>query len=162
VHEINLCLICNDFRWGRRYQLKKHLREQHPGINLDATLREATRCRRKATMKKKSLRQQQASLSHGEPLPRSLMHTLSTVAKDSHVSLPAILSMAYDPHPEHAEKPVTSCKCEDTRGPYSFDPTTNVPSASSSTEERPRPVNDAGMSVQHGQVWLANPFLAGT
>jgi hypothetical protein len=147
--------------------------EQHPGINLDETLCEATRCRREATMNRKPLRQQQASppaiecnlRSHGEPLPRSLMHTLPVVAKDSHVPLPAMLSMAYDPHPEHAEKPVTSCKREDTRGFDSFDPITNAPFASSSTEERPQrpqPANDAAMSVQHGQFWLAYPFLVGT
>ena len=62
AHEINLCLICKDFKWGRRYQLKKHLKERHPSVNLYETLCEATRCRhRESTMNKKSLRQQQAS-----------------------------------------------------------------------------------------------------
>ena len=64
------------------------------------------------------------------------MHALSAVAKDSHVSLPAILS-------------------EDARKLDLFDPITNAPSASSSTEECPQLVNDEGMSVQHGQIWLA-------
>jgi hypothetical protein len=167
VHEINLCPICNDFRWGRRYQLEKHLRERHPGINLDETLCKATRCRREAAMNKKYSRQQQASppaiecglRSPGEPLPRSLMRTLPAVAKDSHVSLPAILSMAYDPQPKHAEKPVTSCNREDARGLDLFDPTTNAHSAYSSTEKRPQPVNDMGMSIRHGQIWLAPTIL---
>lgn len=118
-------------------------------------------------MNKKHSRQQQASppaiecdlRSPGEPLPRSLMRTLPAVAKDSHVSLTAILSIAYYPQPEHAEKPVTSCKREDARGLDLFDPTTNAPSAYSSTEERPQPVNDAGMSVRHGQIWLAYPIF---
>jgi hypothetical protein len=143
VHEINLCPICNDFRWGRRYQLQKHLRERHPAINLDETLCEATRCRREAAMNKKHSRQQQAS----------------SPAIESHGSLPAILSMAYDPQPEHAEKPVTSCKREDARELDLFDPTTNAPFAYSSTEEHLQPVNDAGMSVRHGQIWLAYPIF---
>ena len=168
AHEVNLCLICKDFRWGRRYQLKKHLMERHPGVNLDETLCEA-KCRREAAISRMPLRQQQASSvieydlrSHDEPLPRSLMHPLPAVAKDSHVSLPAILSMAYGPHSEYAEKPVTSCKREDARGFDLFDPTINPLSPSSSTEEHPQPVNDAAMSVQHGQLWLAYPFMVGT
>lgn len=135
AHEITLCMICNDFKWSRRYQLAKHLKERHPGINLDATLCEVTSCRREATMNKKQLRQQQAPpaiecdrRSHGESLPRSLMHTV-VVAKDSQASL-----------------------LEDARGLGLFDPTTNAPSASSSTEERPWPVNDAG-SVKNKQTW---------
>jgi hypothetical protein len=159
----NLCPNCNDFRWNRRYQLTKHLKDQHPGIDLKVTLYEATRCRREATMNRRHLRQQQASptvecdrRSYGEPLPRSPMHTLPTVAKDSHVSLHAMLPMAYDSHPEHhAERPVTSCKREDARGFDLFGANTNAPSASSSAEERFQPVNDAGVSVQHGQNWLA-------
>jgi Zinc finger, C2H2 type len=167
AHEVSLCPICNDFRWSRRYQLTEHLKVRHPDINLDATLYEVTSCRREATMNKKHLQQQQASpaiecdrRSHGEPLLRSLTHTLPAVAKDSHVSLPAMLSMAYGTHPEHAVKPVTSCKREDARGlDLLVDPTINAPSASSSSEERPQPVNDAGMSVQHGQVWLVFFFF---
>ena len=168
-HEINLCPICNDFRWGRRYQLIKHIEKRHPGIDIDATLEGAAMFRRGATMDKK-LQQKQASppafefdqRSHDEPLPRSLTHTLPVVAKDSRVSLPATLSMAYNPHADDAEKPVTSCKREDTRGLDSFDSTTNALSASSSTEQCPQPVNDGGMSFQHGQTWFAYPFLVGT
>lgn len=168
-HEINLCPICNNFRWGRRYQLMKHLEKRHPGIDVDATLEGAGRCRRGATMNKR-LQQQQASppafecdqRSHGEPLPRSLVHTLPAVAKDSRVSLPATLSMAYDPHADDAEKPVTSCKREDARGLDSFDSATNALSASSSTEEFPQPVNEGGIFVQHGQTWFAYPFLVNT
>ena len=143
--------------------------EQHPGINLDETLCEAARCRREVIINRKPPQQQQASpaiecdlRNHDEPLPRSLMHALPAVAKDSHVSLPAISAMAYNPHPEYAEKPATPCKREDARGFDLFDPTTNAPSASSSTEECPQQVNDAAISVQHGQLWLAYPFLVGT
>jgi hypothetical protein len=169
AHEISLCPICNNFRWSRRYQLTKHLKGKHPDINLDATLFKATRCRRKATKKKRRPQQQQASPPaierdrrshrHGEPLPRSLMHTLSAVANDSHVSLPAISSMAYDLQPEDADKPVASCRREDARGLDLFDPTANAPSASPSAEERTRVVNDGGTSVHHEQIWLAYSSL---
>lgn len=173
AHEISWCLICDDFRWSRRYQLTKHLKEQHPDVDIGATLYEATRRRREATMNKKYLRQQQASppaiernrRSHGKPLPRSSspVHILPAVAKVSHVSLPTTLSMANNPLPEHREKRVTSCKREDARGLDLFDSTnTNAPSVSSSTEERPQSVNDADVSVQHGQIWLVYPFLVGT
>jgi hypothetical protein len=87
------------------------------------------------------------------------MHTRSAVAKESHASLHAMLPMAYDPHPDDAEKPVTSCKREDARGLGLFDPTTNALSVSSSTEEHRQPVIDAGVFVQHEQIWLANFFL---
>ena len=165
--EKSACPNCNDFRWSRRHQLTKHLKEQHPDINLDATLYEATRCRREATMNNKHLRQQQASPpaivrgggSHGEPLPRPPMRTLPASAKDSHVSLHPMLPgpMTYDPRPKHhAERPVTSCKHEGARGLDLFNPTTNTPSAFSSTEERPQIGNDAGMSVRHILFWLAH------
>lgn len=137
----SLCPNCNDFRWNRRYQLAKHLKERHPGIDLDATLDNVTKCRREAAMNKKHLRQQQASpaecdrMSHGE------------------------FPIGYDLHPERAEKTVTLCKREDDRGLDLFGLDTNAPSASSAIEERLQPVNDAGIS---GQIWLAYPFLVAT
>jgi hypothetical protein len=45
-------------------------------------------------------------------------------------------------------------KCEDARGLDLFDPTANAPSASSSTEERPQPVNGGGTSARLEQIWL--------
>ena len=100
-------------------------------LDLGATLYEATRRRREATMNKKYLRQQQAPppaierdrRSHGKPLPRSPMHILPAVAKVSHVSLPTTLSMANNPRPEHIEKRVTPCKREDARELDLFDST---------------------------------------
>jgi hypothetical protein len=164
----NLCPNCNDFTWIRRYQLTKHLKEKHPGIDLNETLNEVTRWRRQTTKNRKHLRQQQAPpttecdrKSHNEPLPRSPMHTLPTVAKDSRFSIHTILPVVYDPYPEHhAERPVTSCKREDARGLDLFGATIDAPSASSSAEERFQVVNDVGTSVQHGKIWLAYPFYS--
>jgi len=48
-HDASLCTHCDAFTWGRLYRLKEHLEEQHPDIDIEATLDEATRMRRRAT-----------------------------------------------------------------------------------------------------------------
>ena len=62
VHEVSMCMHCRDFKWRRRHQLKEHLEEQHPDVDLAAALEEITRTRRKATKIKSHLRRQRASL----------------------------------------------------------------------------------------------------
>ena len=62
VHEVSLCMHCRSFKWRRRHQLKEHLEEQHPDVDLAAALDEITRTRRKATKIKSHLRRQRASL----------------------------------------------------------------------------------------------------
>lgn len=46
THYVSLCMYCRDFRWGRRYQLRKHLEKKHPNVNVSLALDEATRTRR--------------------------------------------------------------------------------------------------------------------
>ncbi len=78
-------------------------------------------------MKKKHLRQQQATLpsiehdrrSWGESLPDPPMPTLPAVAKVTYATLPAMSSMAYHPQAEHAEPPH---KGESAHGLELFDP----------------------------------------
>ena len=62
VHEISLCMHCRKFKWHRRHQLREHLQEQHPDVDLSATLDEITKTRRKATKIKTDSRRQRASL----------------------------------------------------------------------------------------------------
>lgn len=50
-HDASMCTHCDAFTWGRLYRLKEHLEEQHPDIDINATLDEATRMRRRATGK---------------------------------------------------------------------------------------------------------------
>ena len=50
MHERRSCIYCLDFEWGRRYRLRKHLETQHPELNTDAALDEATGTRRDATV----------------------------------------------------------------------------------------------------------------
>jgi len=49
THYVSLCVYCRDFRWGRRYLLRKHLEKKHPNVDVDAALNEATSARRGET-----------------------------------------------------------------------------------------------------------------
>jgi Zinc finger, C2H2 type len=48
-HDASLCTYCGVFEWGRPYRLREHLEEEHPDVNVEAALEEATRTRRRAT-----------------------------------------------------------------------------------------------------------------
>jgi hypothetical protein len=43
MHKPKLCTFCGDFKWGRRYRLKEHLKSEHPELDADEALGEATR-----------------------------------------------------------------------------------------------------------------------
>jgi hypothetical protein len=58
VHEDSLCLHCEGFVWHRRHQLRVHLEERHPDVHLHTALAEATRRRRRATIKNRIQGQQ--------------------------------------------------------------------------------------------------------
>jgi len=49
THYVSLCMYCRDYRWGRRYRLRKHLEKKHPNVDVDAALNEATGARRGGT-----------------------------------------------------------------------------------------------------------------
>jgi hypothetical protein len=49
AHEASQCMYCRDFRWGRPYLLRGHLKKRHPEVNTDAALEEAMGMRRRAT-----------------------------------------------------------------------------------------------------------------
>jgi len=49
THGASPCMYCGDFKWGRPYLLRDHLKKRHPDVNIDAALEEATRTRRRAT-----------------------------------------------------------------------------------------------------------------
>ena len=42
THYFSLCVYCRDYRWGRRYKLRKHLEKKHPNVDVDGALNEAT------------------------------------------------------------------------------------------------------------------------
>ena len=104
-HEISLCLICNDFRWSRPYQLAKHLKKQHPGIHLSPAQRaEITRCRRKDTIRKTHLQKLQAS---PPAMPQPLMPPLLPVLEHTHISSPSVSCVAFDPQHEPTMPAIT-------------------------------------------------------
>jgi Zinc finger, C2H2 type len=50
THESELCIYCLAFQWGRRYKLKKHIRDKHPELNIDTALDLAMVTRRGAAI----------------------------------------------------------------------------------------------------------------
>lgn len=50
MHEPKLCTFCGAFKWGRRYLLKGHLKKEHPELDTDEALSEATGARHGATV----------------------------------------------------------------------------------------------------------------
>jgi hypothetical protein len=58
VHKATLCTYCLSFEWGRPYRLREHLEKQHPEVDVDLALKEATGKRLKARRNPRSLPQQ--------------------------------------------------------------------------------------------------------
>jgi len=50
AHRASVCTYCGDFRWGRPYQFRKHIKERHPNIDPDTVLYGRTGSRPKVTM----------------------------------------------------------------------------------------------------------------
>ena len=52
THKASLCMYCNDFKWGRPYRLREHIKKRHPGVDPSVALEEATRTRRRTMINK--------------------------------------------------------------------------------------------------------------
>ena len=164
VHEVNICTLayCN-FKWGRPYQLRKHLKKKHPDIDPDDVLGGLTGSHRKATTVPQHSPQQQV-------LPPSSEHDRRDRAESrlcarappssamAPVSPPVISSLNYHPLPENAE-PLNMH--EDPREFQLFDASTYAcaSAAISSTEEHAQWVNNLEIASQNGQIWLAHTFF---
>lgn len=87
----------SSFTWGRRSELKEHLRGQHPDIHLQSALKRATNQRRRETIEKTKHEEGQ------QALPLSILTLPSSpVPEDvTHVSSPSMSSGAssYNPPP---------------------------------------------------------------
>jgi hypothetical protein len=57
AHNPSLCLLC-EFKWGRRYEYRNHLRRKHPGVDPDMILGKAPGPRRRATIRTGHVSQQ--------------------------------------------------------------------------------------------------------
>jgi hypothetical protein len=142
---------CRDFEWHRPHQLKRHIEEQHPDVDLPASLGEATKSRRKATKIKNHLRGQRASptIEHDlwgcvEPSPRLSMPP-PAVAKITPVSLPDNIDMSFvdDPPLESTEPAIR----EKSKYTFTAFPTIKVHS--------PRAMGLI-MSARSEEVWLVS------
>ena len=151
-HSPHSCLYCA-FKWSRPYQYRVHLEKWHLDVNPDNVLGKPAGSRRKSTIiGRNSL--QHASPPAMEPDLQSQTEPPPTVSNVTHVSRPAMLSVAYyDP----AEPAVTTHKREDAS-------VLELPGASDSasaflfTEARAQSVTDVGVSIRRGQLWLEHPL----
>ena len=57
AHNPRLCLLC-EFKWGRRYEYRNHLRTKHPVVDPDTILGRAPRPRRRAIIRTERVPQQ--------------------------------------------------------------------------------------------------------
>jgi hypothetical protein len=116
THQVRICVYCGDFKWGRPYQFRKHLKEQHPNVDPDTMLgsRRPTVSCRKVTIIPKHPPQQRVSpptsendrRGRVEPGLYPLAPPPSAVAEVTPLSPPlppVVLSLDYDPQPEPAE-----------------------------------------------------------
>ena len=52
THEAGICMYCHAFAWGRPYRFGEHIKKEHPGVDPDVALEEATnsKTRRRITI----------------------------------------------------------------------------------------------------------------
>ena len=152
-HSPHSCLYCV-FKWSRPYQYRAHLEKWHLDVNPDNVLGKPAGSRRKSTIIGRNLLKHPAM----EPDLQGQTESPPAVANITHVSRPAMLSVAYyDPGLERAEPAVTTHKREDA-SVLELPDASGAPSAFSFTEVRVQSVTDVGISSQRGQLWLAHPF----
>jgi hypothetical protein len=104
AHQVSVCMYCGEFRWGRLYQFKKHLKAKHP--NVDHTmLGGPTGSRRKVTRIRKQSPRQRVSPSIPEHDQRGraehgvypLASPPSAVPEITPLFMLAMSSLDYDP-----------------------------------------------------------------
>lgn len=142
VHQVSMCIYCRNFRWGRPYQLRKHLKEQHPDVDPNTVLGGPMGSRRKVTHISKSSPKQRFStvqVEHdrrGRDEPRLCPQAPlpSGVAEATLLFPPPVTSsLDYDPEPKPVEPMNTTQAYEDPRN-LSLD-VTYAGAAFSSTDE---------------------------
>lgn len=150
AHQVSTCMYCGDFKWGRPYLFRKHLKEQHPNVDPDTVLGGPTGPRCNVTIIPKHSPPQWGSpptsehdgLGRAEPRLCSLALPSSAVAEVTPLSPPVMLSLGYDPQPKHAELMNTTQRHE------LYDVTYDC-----ATEAHAQPANgDLEITSQSGQI----------
>jgi hypothetical protein len=164
AHQVSVCIYCGNFRWGRRYQLRKHLKEQHPNVDSDAVLGGPIGSRRKVTQNSKcSPRQRICTLEHDlrdrdEPRLCPQVHLPSEVADATLPFPPPIISyLDYDSQPNPVEPINTTTQAHEDPGDLLLD-TTYSSAAVSSTDEFAQQANDLETASQSERIWWAHFF----
>jgi len=161
AHQVRVCIYCGNFRWGRPYQLRKHLKDQHPNVDPDVVLGGHIGSRRKVTqISKCSPQQRVSSLEHDRrgrdephPCPQGPLH--SDVAELTLLSPPPVMSsLEYDPHPKPVEPMNTTQAHKDPSDLFLDSTYTGTTAAAvSSTDEFARQSNDLGTASQNERIW---------
>jgi hypothetical protein len=160
AHQVSVCIYCGNFRWGRPYQLRKHLKEQHPNVDPDTVLGGPIGSRRKVTQISKCSPQRVSTLEHDRrshdeprlcpqaPLPSDVIEFLLLSPP------PVISSLDYDPQPKPVEPMNTTQAHEDPRD-LLLD-ATYTGAAVSSTDEFTQQANDLETASQSERIWWAH------
>lgn len=163
AHQASVCIYCGNFKWGRPYQLRKHLMEQHPNVDPDTVLGGPSGSRRKVTqISKCSPQKLVSSLEHdrcGRDEPRLCPQAPLSydVAEVTLLSPPPLMSsLDYDPQPKPVEPMNTTRAHEDPRD--LFLDATYTGAAVSSTDEFAQQADDLETVSQSEGIWWARLF----
>ncbi|KAF8496832.1 hypothetical protein F5888DRAFT_368616 [Russula emetica] len=163
AHQFSVCIYCGNFRWGRPYQLRKHLKEQHPNVDPDTVLGGPIGSRRKATQISKCSSQLRVStLEHdrrGREEPRLCPQAPlpSDVAEVTLLSPPPVmLSLDYYPQPEPIE-PMNTTQAHEDPCDLSL-AATYTGAAVSFTDEFAQHADDLETASQSERIWYRNEW----
>jgi hypothetical protein len=145
VHEVSFCMHCCNFKWHRHHQLKEHLEEQHPDVNLFVALSEATRSRRKATITSNRLRRQGGPL---HAIEHAQWGSVESRPRRSMPSPPARAKIAPASNRDNARK----LEPPNAQAVYAH-------GAFQSTKERALPATDLSTSARSMEVWSVHAFV---
>ena len=162
AHQFSVCPYCRKFRWGRPYQLRKHLTEQHPNVDSDAVLGGPIGSRRKVPQISKCSSQRVSSPEHDrrdrdEPRLCPQAPLLSDMTEAMLLSPPHVMSsLDYDSLSRPVEPMNTTQAHENPRD--LFLDATYTGAAVSSTEEYTQQANDLETASQSEEIWWAYFF----
>jgi hypothetical protein len=126
AHNPNICLLC-EFKWGRRYEYRNHLKMKHPGVDPDMILGKAPGPRRRATIRTENVPQQPPGLppaverdqqNWAESQPYSLAPPFPAGARVTSVFPHAVSPVGYNSRPVYAEQTVTMDEHECAQGSF--------------------------------------------
>lgn len=165
THQVSKCMYCGVFKWGRPYQLRKHLKEKHPNVDPGNMPGRPMAFHRKVTISPRKSPRQRVSpptleldrWDRAEPHPSLLAPPPSEVAEVTPLSLSVMSSSDYDPfQPEHVV-PMNMIRALEE--PCELELPNSAHAAVLPVEEHAQRAGDLEMASQSGQNWWAHTFL---